>query len=419
MRVRFLSLMLCAAAIFTFSSCIKSETESNHVTLYKGSWLEPIYTRVDTGIIYHDNDTGTSFFDYETLLNLSICSRPNCTHDSSDENCTAQGLSTEIAYYNDKLYYLDNNSYINDDLEMINETSIYSCDRDGSNRNKLKTIIGVQPAPFQSLYMLKDGRIYYIFSEPEYVLNESTKTQEYLGVKAMHLYSFDIANNKYIKLSTMVEGFEVSVSVAGFYENYIYFISSKAKERTYGEGMNTDEIMENTQYEYKKLNIETGAVENWDNLPSSDAIFAFMDGYIYFQDGIDGEKSFFVKRIDMKSGKEEALIEMPVSSAYLVDSKLFVSVSEEFGNRGFPIFSASNKRYYYDLETEELHELNFGLNNVLLNIVDTYEDNYILNIREMDDENNAASTYMAKTKKSDFLSGQLNLIAENHNLALY
>lgn len=413
MRARILALVL-VAALLALVGCKTGKPEQSETILYQGVWGTPLRAEVDSGVLYNDPEQGVSFFDYETFQSVSICSKPNCAHDPSDESCGARGLGFQLAYYNDKLYYVQSDSYYDKNNDTISEVNIYACDRDGGNRQKLNTLTGVTSG-MTNLYMLSGDKLYYIFDEPEFIFNEQTGAADYLGRKASDLYTYDIGDNTFTKLATLISGYEVSVSAIGYEDNVLYYAGTRSTERLMGTALSPEEQKGKKEYGFYKLDIHTGVVSDWAHNPPADSILALENGYVYYQDDYLSGGTYYIKRMNMQTGEGETLVDIPIYSANIVDNKIFMRAASNY-TTGEKLDYKKHKdpnanQYYYDIESGTLNALEASLPGASMRVVTTYQDTYILRVVVMSDTDEDDTVYMAKIKKSDYLNGSTDFIA--------
>lgn len=415
MRMRFLALGLAAIVILT--GCKADTPTQSKVIFYTGAWYGGSPASVDTGILYNNFEKGMQFFDFETFQSVSICARPNCTHDTSEINCTAQGLPQSVCYYNDKLYYVISSSERNSKGILINYTELYSCDRNGGSRQKLARADDVY-ASYLGLYMLEGDKIYFLLARPDTEVNEYTGVSEVLGDKSIDLYCYDIGENDFYMVSSFYEGYEVGASPCGYdaESGMLYYFLNYSVERTKGKNMTDSEFLEKITYKLMKMDIHTGETSEWEYTPSSNRILSIYKGFVYFSDANDAGGTMRVKKMNVETGEEAFLTDFPVFSYTIEDDMVFMREASNFTpGESLNIEkhgSLGSKMFYYDLKTGELVQISKFRSGYSLStsILSSYKDMYIVRVVDIS-EPNLQKDYIAKIKKTDYLKSEMNFIA--------
>ena len=415
MRMRFLALGL--AAIMILTGCKADTPIQSGVVFYTGAWVGGGPVRIDDGILQLSDEKGMQFFDFETFQTVSICARPNCSHDASEKNCTAHGLPQSVCYYNDKLYYAVSSTNITTDGKRVDVTEIYTCSRDGSNRQKLASVDEVAIS-YYGLYMLEGNRLYIILARPDEVFNEKTGISEYMGDKAADLYCYDIGERDLIKVSSFYEGYEVSVSPLGYdtESGILYYYLSYSKERTMGANFTDEEILEKREYKFMKMDINTGETSQWSHIPSSSSVHSVYKGYALFTDRKDAGDTMRIKKMNIETGEESFITEFPVFTFGVTEDKIFMREAGDY-SPGDDIAkeeyrSLENKQYYFDLKKDKLIQISEFRSGYSLStsILSSYKDMYIVRVVDISNPDQQVE-YMAKIKKTDYLKGEMNFIA--------
>jgi hypothetical protein len=158
------------------------------------------------------------FTDFNTLVTVPVCPKPNCTH--KDENCSAvlrlSGLCVpRIFYYNGSLYYAEITlDLLLDEIELQGTfsygTNIFKMDAAGSNRT-LAAMLGGKFMKREG-FVIMGGKLYFIASEEH--INDGTGESEH------YLYTFNFRSNKFEEIAHI--GIAEDVYLGGMFNGDIY-----------------------------------------------------------------------------------------------------------------------------------------------------------------------------------------------------
>lgn len=173
----------------------------------------------DQGIYFNtSSNLAIRFYDIQAQKTVYLCTKPNCQHKAPRDRLNLQEGDCE-AYFTDnglmtsfdgKLYYTYSVSY--------NQTDVYQCEPDGTNRRKVGTIEG-EMSSFGN-YM-KDGKLYYVCR----VFDEQSSSEWIETIQ-----SFDLASGRVESLTETIRTTQTSYgrySLCGFYGDQMLYRVNK------------------------------------------------------------------------------------------------------------------------------------------------------------------------------------------------
>ena len=113
-------LMCMALTAVLLASCGGAKADSQEKYREISAFANICMTDSVFGEFYFDDNDATHFFDYTSMNDVFLCSKPNCkhtpnyTHTHTDDVCSAYDLGYKPCLYGDKLYYMTNEIRIKD-----------------------------------------------------------------------------------------------------------------------------------------------------------------------------------------------------------------------------------------------------------------------------------------------------------------
>ena len=166
------------------------------------SYSDWFYNRSDTMLVYKASSMGGSsvrLLDYESMEDVSLCNKPNCTHKTTD--CIVNRLGDNVPVFgNGKAYYFINDPILvkdNDEGKRVYQlgTTLYSFDMTTNMEEKLCHVDGGLTAGYTG-WLLHDNKIYFV--ENEYSKNydeNGNATGSYTNVGGvMRLCAVDLSD---------------------------------------------------------------------------------------------------------------------------------------------------------------------------------------------------------------------------------
>lgn len=176
----------------------------NQAAATPDSFSDWFYNRSDTMLVYKVSSmTGSTIklLDYESMEDVSLCSKPNCTHKETD--CIVNRLGDSVPVFGDgKAYYFINDPILvkeNDEGRRVYQmgTTLYSFDMTTNMEEKLCHVDGGLTSSSNG-WLLHDGCIYFVSNEYSKNYDENgNATGSYSNVGGtMRLCSVDLSDLK-------------------------------------------------------------------------------------------------------------------------------------------------------------------------------------------------------------------------------
>lgn len=228
----------------------------------------------ERGELFPDNMGRLYFRDFETMNSALLCSKPNCTH-ANDDECSAFGMSNHPILYGDKLYFFDVETDFVDD-EVVDTTTVYKAEPDGTNRVKVSEIEGLNFRIFTRALIVGDKAY---FSMNKVGWNEDMTASS--GYDQMWFCTFDFSTEKLERVEMVYEGWCSTTWIYGLYDGKVIFSYDYSEERV-PVLEDPSEIGKYITSVYKAYDIETKTLTDL-TLPVPTYV---GDGYyIYEKDG--------------------------------------------------------------------------------------------------------------------------------------
>lgn len=330
---------------------------------------ETLYYTYPSNLYYKNgmfNYTGSpavmKFFDFDTMTEVPICPRPNCTH-TDPNTCSAFGISFDYFIYNDKLWWFEDGT---DDLglrydengEFIDSSALYSANLDGTNRKKIAVLDGFEA---MSTIYVKNGKAYFMAADNRWDMNWETGRFATAGYDRVCLYSYDFKKKEFTQIYPENDnGEHISfITIFGRYDNSLVL---RVSEKSWYDAEEDVVVLPPDKYLF--YDFSTGKFTECDN----NIYRAQKDWLISKED--DG--TIVVNRA--YSGEEYRITDERFTQAFwggycVFDGMLFVSDG-----------------YAYELETGKVHTTQ------VCNIWAYYKGKYIVNLMN-------SAEYVSLTKK--------------------
>lgn len=178
----------------------------------------------ERGELYTDNIGRLNFTDFATMNSALLCSKPNCTHASENE-CSAFGMDNHPILYGDKLYFFDVETDFDGD-EVIDTTTVYKSEPDGTNRVKVCTIEGLALLEYTRMLIVGD-KAYFSMDKTGWN-EEQTATS---GYNEVWFCGFDFSTGTFERIEKLHEGWCSSSWIFGLYDGKVIFSFAYAEEK--------------------------------------------------------------------------------------------------------------------------------------------------------------------------------------------
>ena len=264
----------------------------------------------ERGELYTDNNERLNFIDFGTMNSALLCSKPNCTHTNEDE-CSAFGKGNHPILHGDKLYFFDVETDFDGD-EVIDTTTVYKAEPDGTNRVKVCDIKGL--ALLDYTRMLIDGDKAY-FSMDKTGWNDDHTASS--GHNEVWFCSFDFSTGTFERIEKLHEGWCSSSWIFGLFDGEVIFSYTYSEEKV-PYTANASEIEKYFIPVLKTYDIESGEIAD---LTLPEPAYVGSGYYVYEKDGGTAVIS--------EDGKEMLLPDFSVSSFLTIaNGKLFNYVGQ-------------------------------------------------------------------------------------------
>lgn len=254
-------IVLLTLVLVLLSSCKETSTSNKD---YLASATQSIY---DNGMFYFGfSDACLHFLDFESVIDLPVCARPNCSH--NDDSCSSKGFtSTPIIYHGKSLYWFVNEIVWSDSgREAINKCTIYKCDRDGTNRMKLGEL--PKDIAVSNVRMVLSGDIVYFIGGNE------CPTADRMGEKAKwSLYSYNLGTKELSEVILIGEQYNSSAAIDGMYNGRLYMVYQGFDERVSTSDLTFDDYSKVRKFIYYDFNDQAIHNAEYERLCISEGYF--------------------------------------------------------------------------------------------------------------------------------------------------
>lgn len=253
--------ILFTALIFAtvFTGCENATTSAVHSDYFIMDYNDCF--QYNNGELYIDARNRLHFADFSSVTDVVICPKPNCRH--IDETCSAFGMDNHPVIVADSIYYFEDNTYYEGD-KPTSSLNVYKAALDGTGRVKIGTTDGVtMHSSFDSAF--GNGVLYF------YGMNEHPDGKPF-GVRQTYLCGYDFRGKELVVNELLCEGYSDGIYFCGELGGELYFILSYQSEKADWWDEDTDgarehnvaELRRVSIYEYKKLNLETLELTDWE-----------------------------------------------------------------------------------------------------------------------------------------------------------
>ncbi len=284
--------------------------------------ISNLYMTTNGGEFLISNDGKLKFYDFTSMVETYVCSKPNCQH--NDESiCSAYGMGYHPFFFGDSLYFFDT-GFKNEDGRTVCYSELWKAKPDGSSRKKLVTV----NARLETYYsaVLNGNMLYFVGAQPEF--DEFGTTS---GKGSQALYSLNLNTNKSEKLYDFCEGYHSYGSVNGIFGDKLYFWGSSSEVEI---DFMAENYIDTTEAFYYVMNLESGEIKLSD-MPAP--MLICPDCYVSAEDG----KTVIYKPDSAEPIILDSFIEDRYPDIRLVNNKLF----SRFDGK------------VYDLETGKIYTL--------------------------------------------------------------
>lgn len=228
----------------------------------------------ERGELYTDNIERLNFVDFGNMSSTLLCSKPNCTHSNAGV-CSAFGMENHPILYGDKLYFFDVETDFDGD-EVIDTTTVYKAEPDGTSRVKVCDIKGLELLRYTRMLIVGD-KAYFSMDKTGWN-EEQTATS---GYNEVWFCCLDLSTGTFERIEKLHEGWCSSSWIFGLYDGKVIFSYSYSEEKV-PYTANVNEIEKYFINVYKTCDIESGEISDL-TLPNPLCIGGGY--YVYEKDG--------------------------------------------------------------------------------------------------------------------------------------
>ena len=268
------------------------------------------------------NDGKLIFYDFSSMTQTYICSRPNCQH-NDESQCSAYGMDNHQFFFGDSLYFFDA-GVKNEGGKTVAYSELWKAKPDGSSRKKITTV-NARLETYSSA-VLNGNMLYFVGTEPEF--DEFGTTT---GKGSQVLYSLNLDTNKSVRLFDICSGYHHNGGVSGIFDNKLYFWGASSETKI---DFTAEKFIDTTKAHNYAMNLKSGEITPSD-MPDPKLICP--DCYV---DATDG-KTVIYKPDSAEPIILDGFIKDKNPDIRLVNNKLFARFDGKV----------------YDLETGKIHKL--------------------------------------------------------------
>lgn len=378
MKIRYVIIILLSVILLT--AC-NSKKDSGINSLQMSFYPSPIsgyryidYTDCGNGMLHKEN-TVLWYYDYETGIDLPLCSNPSCKH--NDKECSAYYAGRSFIY-NGKIIEIINRSVLNEENGFHDYAVINMADFDGYNRKNITTLDyarGETLAYRDKLFIACEE---WYYEEGDDLNVSSNKARIYLMEISLETMEITFISE------CLVDGFFPILDFYGINEDKLYFMVSKYDDIESFE--NNDSAIQMMTYDINSKEINT-ADRQWK--------YCLENCIVYYT----GNSVQFVT--------DEKTAEL-ISDIHIDTMPLYPDFAKE-NNVYFTSFGNDISFFKYDLTEECLYEAQseiFQTNRILAVLPDGYvvkendklsllnSDNVIFNKIDTNRYNEVCSNYV-------------------------
>ena len=312
------------------------KTNSKNTAFYNQTMGLAIAT--DDGLYHVDSRNFLYFYDYKEKEDVQVCNKPNCTHETWQEDTPDEERCH--SYLGDGLiggFLSAGQLYVIQIDPMLQQAVITSSAMDRSAQKKVAELT----MDHLDTFVVKDGILYLAGTANELEADENGM-QVPTGVVDTWVYSVDLDTGKQQEMTPKQKGNNATLQVAGLYGDQLY-CREISFEKSF-DGLNFEEAGQQvTWYVY---DIAAGTYEKTLEGADGNGGFYMVGNTMLFDTGEDwgdnGFELYAVYEADLTSGAIEKCGESDQQPQY-ADGKAFLSQGETYR--------------YYEAKTRETKEL--------------------------------------------------------------
>ncbi len=264
----------------------------------------------DRGDLHTDGEGRRLFTDFDSMNSALICSKPNCPH-TNEKECSAFGMDNHPILYNDKLYFFDVETSL-DNGEVTDTTTVYKAEPDGTSRANVCTIEGLYLLNYTR--MLITGDTAYFSMDKTGWNDEKTATT---GYNEVWFVSYNFSTDTFTRIEKLHEGWCSGIWIYGLFDGKVIFSYSYSDEKVpfLEDASEIDKYITNV---FKTYDTKSGEFAEL-SLPKP--LYVGGGYYVYEENG-------GVKAVS-ESGKEISLPDFPASGEITIENGRIFNTFEQ------------------------------------------------------------------------------------------
>lgn len=253
---------------------------------------------------YFQNDAFAYFIDKQTKNATILCAKPDCLH--NDNTCNAWIWCWSLSYFNNKLYFSNSDSVLENGKYTDYGMRLYSMEVDGTNRNVIQSL-EFTPSGNTSVYstpsIIHRGNVYFTYSGVVYSVPLGAEIE-----KATAIWGEEIKGSNGAVEIIDPNGLQYTLWADG---EYMYFMANV--QQSNGTYKDTLFAYHTEEKEVKQVWQTPDALEvgEWEATGVSVSQWYVKDGYIYFY--LSGGDMW---RTSLETGKHEKLAQTSEKTRY-------------------------------------------------------------------------------------------------------
>lgn len=236
------------------------------------------------GEFYTDNSGALHFFDFTSMKEAYVCSKPNCTHQESfaekNTDCTALGMTNHPTIIGNSIWFFQEEVTYDDDRKPTTNTVLYKANLDGSGRKKVSELKGYKFSHYDRAIVIGND-IYFAAIKAEFDLESYSET----GLTAGNFFGCKLETGEFSDYGKIYEGYSANALIDGVFKDAIYLSISYMNEKVGLEMFDAEhfeELQKMYSRKYLKFDLETKTLEESDmpELPKriGESYYVYMEG---------------------------------------------------------------------------------------------------------------------------------------------
>ena len=336
MKITKLMCMVLTAVLLASCGATKADSQEKYREI--SAFANICFTDSVAGEFYLDENDAQHFVDYNTLVDVLVCARPNCPHKSNysheEAECSAYGLGEKPCLYGNKLYYMTNEIKMKDSSPVLS-ISLSCCDIDGTNRKKIAELEGYWSCGIMD-YLVGD-KLYFVAAYEEF--NRYVEFEGENSGKAQYsesgIWCYNFSENKFELIYDNYNGNYNSIGLNGYWKDRLYFSCSEVDQKS---------VLTGGRYVIDLASGDVTEAESEFVAVSGEYLITLENGTLVLHK--DDETQIVAEGFDYGSG----------SSLSIVNGKLFSTKND----------------YCFDIETGKCRKVSLPKNTEVRSYIDGY-----------------------------------------------